>query len=437
MKGRMDKFDQDFKTKTIALSLKDKSFIDRIDGLLSEEFFSSEDDKYIFATINRHYQKYKTPPSLVSCSQTLKQDIESNILRPELIGKVKARYLELHKADISDKEFVIDTIADAARKDATIKAILEATDVIDSGGNIDNIPNMLQRALDVGAHDLHEAVDFSSNLEERIFIRRSRLNGSVSWNSITTGFKEFDAVLYRKGWGRGELTLYMGPSKSGKSIALIEHALGAAKAGFKVLFVSLEVSTEIQLDRMDANISGIKMNDIYDNLDVVYEKVDEWSKNASAISMHEFPTGTFTVSALRRLIKKRAALGQVYDLVVVDYADIMLSEETMQDGVERSKQVLVGLRALAQSENCAVLSATQTNRSGASVDLVEAIHVAEDYNKIRIADLVISINCNEIEREANEARLYFAASRNQAQYTITVERDLSRMRHIQEVKNVR
>jgi replicative DNA helicase len=46
----------------------------------------------------------------------------------------------------------------------------------------------------------------------------------------------------------------------------------------------------------------------------------------------------------------------------------------------------------------ALLSATQTNREGAKVETIEAIHVAEDYNKIRIADLVISINANEVEK---------------------------------------
>ncbi len=88
-------------------------------------------------------------------------------------------------------------------------------------------------------------------------------------------------------------------------------------------------------------------------------------------------------------------------------------------------------------ENVAILSATQTNRAGASVEIIEAIHVAEDYNKIRIADLVISINANEIEQQTNEARLYFAASRNQKAVTIVVKRDLSIMRHIKEIIEIK
>jgi replicative DNA helicase len=69
---------------------------------------------------------------------------------------------------------------------------------------------------------------------------------------VTTGYKEFDATLFRRGWGKAELSMYMAPSKAGKSIALIDHALRAVERGYNTLFVSLEVSTEIQNDRMDS-----------------------------------------------------------------------------------------------------------------------------------------------------------------------------------------
>jgi replicative DNA helicase len=69
--------------------------------------------------------------------------------------------------------------------------------------------------------------------------------------------------------------------------------------------------------------------------------------------------------------------------------------------------------------------------------VIEAIHVAEDYNKIRIADLVISINASDLEKTCKEARLYFAASRNQKAVTITIKRDLSIMRHIKEIVEIK
>ena len=64
----------------------------------------------------------------------------------------------------------------------------------------------------------------------------------------------------------------------------------------------------------------------------------------------------------------------------------------------------------------------------------KAEHAAEDFNKIRIADLVISINATEEEMAKGEARLFFAASRNQkGEFAIRIKRDLSRGHAVTEV----
>lgn len=430
-------FEEDFVDKTLALVVRDQSFVERVDGLITESFFDSEVSKYIFNSALHHFKKYGVTPTATALGHKFKEDQAANIIRKELVSLIGTKFKTLYKEDISDREFFIDRISDFCRKQATVKAVVQSAEIIDSGGDLNSIMPLMQKALDVGASDLTTAYDFKENIAQRAELRKARLKGEVDYNSVTTGFKEFDACLFRRGWGRSELTLYMGPSKSGKSIALLDHALRAAERGYNVLFVSLEVATEIQVDRMDSNISGVRMDDLYVYIDKVQEKVTHWASKAANLKLHEYPSGTFRVSDLRRLIKRYQSVGVLFDLVVVDYADIMLSEAVSTEGIDRSKQVLLDLRALAQSENVALLSATQTNREGAKADLVTAIHVAEDYNKIRIADLVISINQNDIEKECGEGRLYFAASRNQKAVTITVKRNLSIMKHIIEIVEVK
>lgn len=430
-------FDTDFQDKALSLYLRDKNFCERVDGLLKPEFFDQEYDRYILSLVGEHYKRYGVNPSPTALAHRFKEDQASGFVRKELVSVISSKFKELYKTDISDREFIIDKVADFVRKQAVTNAIIKGAEIVDQGGDLNSILPMFQRAVDVGTSDLNSAYDYKEGISQRTELRKARLKGAVSFNSVTTGFKDFDATLFRRGWGKSELSLYMAPSKAGKSIALLDHALRAAENGFNVLFVSLEVSTEIQIDRMDANISGVKMDDIYTYIDKVESRVHKWSSKAATLKLHEYPTGTFGVSHLRRLIKKYQATGIQFDLVVVDYADIMLSESSSHENIDKSKQVLIDLRALAQAENLAILSATQTNREGAKADVIEAIHVAEDYNKIRIADLVISINCNEIEKETGEARLYYAASRNQKAVTITVKRDLSIMRHIKEILEIK
>lgn len=430
-------FDDDFKNKVLALQLRDDNFCQRTDGLIHPSFFENEVDKYILSVAVNHYTKYSTPPSPVAVAHTFKEDRDKGVVRKEFVSSITSKLKELYKLDLSDREFVIEKIADFARQTATEKAVIEAATILDSGGDITAIMPMMQKALDVGSTDLQTAYDYKDTIDKRSEIRKARLKGEISYNSVTTGFKDMDNTLYRRGWGKGELTLYMAPSKGGKSVALIDHALRAAERGFNVLLISLEVSTEIQTDRMDSNISGVRMNELSTFIDKVDDRVKLWRHKAATLKCHEYPSGTYKVSDLRRLIKKYQAVGLQFDLVVVDYADIMLSESKSNEGTDKSKQVLIDLRALAQNENLAILSATQTNRTGATADVITDIHVAEDYNKIRIADLVISINCNDIERVNGEARLYYAASRNQPAHTITVKRDLSIMRHIKEIIDIK
>lgn len=430
-------FDGDFQNKVLSLQLRDDNFCQRADGLIRPSFFDSEIDRYIFSIASNHYEKYSTPPSPVAVAHTFKEDQTSGVVRKEFVSSISSKLKQLYKVDISDRDFVVEKIADFARKTATEKAVLESAEILESGGDITKIMSLVQKALDVGSTDLSVAYDFKESIEKRTAIRKARLKGEISYNSVTTGWTEMDNTLYRRGWGRGELSMYMAPAKGGKSAALIDHALRAAERGFNVLLLSLEVSTEIQVDRMDANVSGVRLDELHKFLDKVNDRVSKWRDRAANLKCHEYPSGTYRVSDLRRLIKKYQAIGIQFDLIVVDYADIMLSETKSTEGIDKSKQVLIDLRALAQAENLAILTATQTNRTGGTVDLIEAQHVAEDFNKIRIADLVISINCNDIERDTGEARLFYAASRNQRAATITIKRDLSVMKHIKEIIEIK
>ena len=89
------------------------------------------------------------------------------------------------------------------------------------------------------------------------------------------------------------------------------------------------------------------------------------------------------------------------------------------------------------ADDAAVLTATQTNRDGFKSTVAKAEHVAEDFNKIRIADLVISINATEEERAVGEARLYFAASRNQETgFSIFIKQEIAKMKFITAILKV-
>jgi replicative DNA helicase len=162
--------------------------------------------------------------------------------------------------------------------------------------------------------------------------------------------------------------------------------------------------------------------------------VRAFSAKAAPFVIREFPTGTMSPSDLRRMIEKYKAQGMMFDLVIIDYADLMIPDRVTDNMQENSKSVYVNLRGMAMQEGFAVLTATQTNREGAKKAVATATDVAEDFNKIRIADIIISINITPEERALGQARLFFAASRNQRSgFSIRVEQNIDQAKFISRV----
>lgn len=429
-------YDEAFQGKITALCMRDTTFMQRVDGLIRPEYFESYADGHLVSIANRYYQKFKKAPGDGSTWRHLiDADIAAKIIRPELRAAVAKRAIQLMGHDISDRDLVVEEVATFARHQAVSKAILDSVEHLDLR-DFEKISQGLKKALDVGAASDVNVYDYAEELARRTNERIERAAGRLAPTGITTGYPEIDKVLYHKGWGRKELSVLMGAAKSGKTTALIDFAISACGSvkRHNVMYVTLEVSKEIIGERLDARISNQMVIELGDHLHDVNKKVSDFMSRAGRFAIYEFPTGSMRVSDLRRLIEQDKARGILYDLVVVDYADLMQPERLTDNSIENSKSVYVALRGLAMQENIAILTATQTNREGAKKTVATMTDIAEDFNKVRIADIIISINKTEEERKIGQARLFFAACRNQASgFSIRVEQDVDRMRFVKSV----
>lgn len=427
-------FDSGFQSKIAALCLRDTTFLQRVDGLVEPDHFESAVEARLIDVVNRYYQRYKKAPADKSTiAHLIKKHLIDKLIRKEDAALMIHHVMTLWGVDISDRDFVIDEVAVFARHQAVSKAILASVEDLDKR-NFENIQKALQSALNVGAHAENEVYSYGGEIDGRTEIRLERAAGTGPRTGITTGYPAIDRHLYHKGWGIRELSVLMGGAKAGKTTALMTFGINAAHERNNVLYVTLEVSARIIADRADANISNHLMFELESNIHDIKDKVREWRDRAGRFDIIEFPTGSMRVSDLRRLLEKKKAQGITYDLVIVDYADLMAPERITDNSIENSKSVYVNLRGLAMTENIAILTATQTNREGAKAAVAKMEHIAEDFNKVRIADVVISINKTDEERSANQARLYFAAVRNgPSNFAIRIQQDVDRMKFITDV----
>lgn len=423
-------FDADFQQKLVALSLRDEAFFRRVDGLIQPQYFEDRAHQAIFHIANEYHARYRRLPERSEWSELIKDAKAEKAIRDDDIPGMVDALKKVLKDPIPARDYAVDKVANFAKNQAIAQAYVITIPMIEKG-EYEKAEKIMQKAYATGAQAVVQRNDYWNTVEARTQYRRDVEAGLIKPNGITTGLPKLDKMLYHNGWGRKELSVVMGGAKKGKSTGLLHWAIAASQKGYNVLYVTLEVAAKIIMERMDANVSGVDMADLNAKANEVEKGVKDRAamRKPGVLEVIEYPSGTMTCTMLRKALEYFRAEGIIFDLIVVDYADIMAAEVKSGNDINESKQVWLGLRAIASEEDAAVLTATQTNRAGFTADVAKAEHAAEDFNKIRIADLVLTINRTDEEKTKGEARLYFAASRNQAgEFTIKISQELSKMR---------
>jgi replicative DNA helicase len=429
-------FDEDFQRKIAAHVLADYSFMRSVGHLIKPEYFEQVGEAAIVNMAKKYWDKYAAVPPKSTHGLLLKAELDSGAIRGDAKSEAVAAIKRLWQEDLGGSKHVAEQVAEFCRHQAMSQAILKSVDYL-GAKKFEKIELAVKEAIGIGISEDGDEYDYFERINERTETRLDKAAGKLPPQGITTGHQKMDDVLYHRGWGKRELSVLMGGAKTGKTTAMIGFAKSASLAGKNVLYVTLEVSAAIISDRLDASMSDNMMKELGKNIHDIDSKIRDIHKRAGCLKIHEYPPGSFTPSQLERLIEKYEAKGIIFELVVVDYADIMAPDHRINDPIENSKQTYIGLRAVAFNKNVAVLSATQTNRDGFKATVAKADHIADDFNKVRIVDLLISINITEEERANGQARLFFAASRNQESgFTIFVKSDISRMIFIKSILKI-
>ncbi len=212
----------------------------------------------------------------------------------------------------------------------------------------------------------------------------------ASHSAIPTGYVSLDRPL-SGGMQRRKLGIVMGPRSAGKSMVLLNLAVGAMYFGFKVFYATFEDSLETLVGRFDQRLSG------YGELPINRVK----KMYGGDLHVQEFMTKQHTVADID------SALDFQPDLIIVDYIDVVRASRDYRDARRHEiEDVTGGLRALSQKRDCAVWTAKQTGKSTKhSSETVEAEDSFESYAPAQIADVVLTINQTLEEKQAEKMRL--------------------------------
>jgi hypothetical protein len=106
--------------------------------------------------------------------------------------------------------------------------------------------------------------------------------------------------------------------------------------------------------------------------------------------------------------------GFIPDVIVIDYADILMPPDKRL--IERSAldSIWKGLKGMAEKRNCLVITASQSNRGAIKKESMDQTDIAEDIRKIAHVDAMFGLNQQRSERSDMVIRINTLAHRHRA-----------------------
>jgi replicative DNA helicase len=184
--------------------------------------------------------------------------------------------------------------------------------------------------------------------------------------------------------------------------------------------------------RLDAMNSDIPSDQLIHRANKVSEAVKEGVPKGK-LYLFEYPTKALSVSEIKRQVKKlQNEKGVKIDLVTVDYLDILKPARFTGDKLEDQSSLGEELRGMATVLKLPVLTASQVNRNGSNKALITGKDIAGSWEKIMVADEIITLSATEDELANSQLRIHFSESRNSGLCTLNIKTAFERGRFYQD-----
>ena len=211
------------------------------------------------------------------------------------------------------------------------------------------------------------------------------------------------------GLGPGELGVVVAPSGVGKTWILTAIGAEAVRRGLSVVHYTMELSEHYVGARYDTVFTQIPSADLKEKKELVKSKI----KNLRGkLLIKYFPPKGVTVKKLQQHIEKMISMDNKPDVIIVDYADLLLSRSTKNDSTYQEQGgVYIDLRGMSGELEIPIWTASQTNRSAIDSEVIEADKIADSYAKVMNADFIMSWSRKSKDKLNNTARAHIMKNR--------------------------
>ena len=429
--------------KILSALVQDQTYMRKVLPFLKAEYFREEGEKVFLKIYQEYVNKYNKPPSLTAMAVELNgmgnlTQAQFEQTRDLIVNAAK------DPADV-DYSWLLDKTEEFCQDRALYNAIMDSIKLVDSPDakvSKGNIPKMLQDALAVSfdtklghefIEDAERRFDFYHAIEERVAFSIDILN------EVTGG-----------GVPRKTLNVILAGTNVGKSLAMCSMAADNLVQGKNVLYITMEMAEERIMQRIDANLLDVTMDDLMAlPRDAYMKKIARVrDKTVGKLFVKEFPTAGAHAGHFRHLLHElKTKKNFVPDVIYIDYLNICASQRIRANSNANSytivKSIAEELRGLAIEFNVPIWTATQTNRTGFSNSDPDLTDTSESFGLPMTADFFIALVTNEQLAAANQFMVIQLKSRygdanRKKRFLIGVDRAKMRLFNLDEAaqKNV-
>ncbi len=352
---------QDIKLEKIvlgALMIDNKAMLD-ISDFMHEDVFYCSNNKIIYIAIKELYLANKPIDLLTVANQLKKQGklviIGGDLFLVNLTQQVSSSAnIEYHARILVQKYILRELIIKSTQiiKDC-YEEKSDALELLDK--SFDNINEIVNNSIQAQEVLLNEIIDTQIEKGKKIFEGKIQSGLPTPIHKLTqkTG-----------GWRTDELIIIAARPGMGKTAFALKNAIEIAKSNTPVAFFSLEMSKEqltnrilsmeAKIDNSKFNITGLSPEDI--------ELLQPTKNLLSAMPLFIDDTPSLSIEHLQ-LKAKRLKNKHKIQLVVVDYLQLMTSNDKKGNREQEISKISRGLKQLAKSIDVPVIALSQLSRS--------------------------------------------------------------------------
>jgi len=386
----MSEFSIEFEEEVLASCLAVQEYLAQAAPVLRSHHFATKHHAWIWGAIEEAWERKE----LVHGKALIKK------CKREFSPEDGKPYLELYRKLLKLKpkspktalkeltEFVRYVMLQAAMEDA-VKDL--------KGGKVDEAYGKVGEVIRSSpAEREYETIEWVDEFEARQAERKHRRDHPELYPIIPTGFPTIDRAI--RGIQMPEIGIVMGTTGKGKSIFLNRLGWAAAKRGYGVLHVPVEMPGEQVAQRYDTIFMNRKYDDFkfYDfkdeDLAVMKRRLEKNRKRfKNMLTIAKMPLKRVDADMVARCIQAEREAGKDIKLIILDSADHFKPRRSYREKRVEHAEVYWEVKCMADELGVAVWTSTHAGREWAS-KIATAEASAESYDKSRIVDIIFTLN---------------------------------------------